>query len=37
MTTDVRTARRWGLLSVTAGCALTLAVHLSGDEGAAFG
>ena len=36
MTTDVRTARRWGLLSVTAGCALTLAAHISAAGGAAL-
>jgi cytochrome c peroxidase len=35
MTTDVRTARRWGLLSVTVGCALTLAAHISAAGGAA--
>ena len=35
-TTDVRTARRWGLLSVTAGCALTLAAHISAAGGAAL-
>ena len=34
MTTDVRTARRWGLLSVTVGCALTLAAHISAAGGA---
>jgi cytochrome c peroxidase len=36
MTTDVRTARRWGLLSVTVGCALTLAAHISAAGGAAL-
>jgi cytochrome c peroxidase len=36
MTTDVRTARRWGLLTVTVGCALTLAAHISAAGGAAL-
>jgi cytochrome c peroxidase len=36
MTTDVRTARRWGLLSLTVGCALTLAAHISAAGGAAL-
>jgi len=36
MTIELRTARRWVLLSVTAGYALTLAVHVSGDGGTAL-
>jgi cytochrome c peroxidase len=36
MMIDARTARRWGLLSVTTGCALTLAAHISAAGGAAL-
>jgi cytochrome c peroxidase len=36
MTNDVRAARRWGLLSITTGCALMLATHISAAYGAAL-